>query len=45
MFQRMYDKATNIIKQGTCMKYYDASKLLYIETDALVLAWLPDCYS
>ena len=32
MYQDLY-KGKNIIKQDACMKLYDASKLLYLETD------------
>ena len=34
MYQDLCDKAKNIIKQDPCMKFYDASKSLYLETDA-----------
>ena len=34
MYEELYDKAKNIIKQDACMKFYDASKPLYLETDA-----------
>ena len=34
IYQMMFDKAKTIIKEDVCMKYYDETKLLYIETDA-----------
>ena len=34
MYHGLYDKATNIIKQDAFMKFYDALKPLYLETDA-----------
>ena len=33
MYPDLYDKAKNIIKQNTCMKFYHVSKALYLETD------------
>ena len=32
--QELYDKVKNIIKQDRCMKFYDASRPLYLGTDA-----------
>ena len=34
MYQDLYDKAKKIIKKDTCMKFYDESRPLYLETDA-----------
>ena len=34
MYQDLYDRAKKIIKKDTCMKCYDTSRLLYLETDA-----------
>ena len=34
IYQNMFDKVRAIIKEDTCMKFYDETKLLYIETDA-----------
>ena len=34
MYQDLYDEAKKIIKQDSCMKFYDMSKPLYLETDA-----------
>ena len=34
MYQYLHDKAKKIIKKDACMKFYDASRLLYLETDA-----------
>ena len=34
VYQDLYDKAKKIIKKDTCMKFYDASGPLYLETDA-----------
>ena len=33
-YQKMFDKAKAIIKEDACMKFYDETKPLYIETDA-----------
>ena len=33
MYQELYNKAKNVIRQDTCMKFYDALKPLYLETD------------
>ena len=37
MYQDLYDRANRIIKKDTCMKFYDASMSLYLETDASVV--------
>ena len=34
IYQNMFDKAKAIINEDACMKFYDETKLLYIETDA-----------
>ena len=34
MYQNMFDRAKAIIKEDACMKFYDETKPLYIETDA-----------
>ena len=34
MYQDLFNKAKNIKKQEACMKFYDASRSLYLETDA-----------
>ena len=34
MFQDLYDNTKTIIKKDACMKYYDASGPLYLETGA-----------
>ena len=33
-YQKIFDKAKANIKEDVCMKFYDATKQLYIETDA-----------
>ena len=33
-YQKMTDKAKAIINEDACMKFYDETKPLYIETDA-----------
>ena len=33
MYKGLYNKAKNVIRQDTCMKFYDASKLLHLKTD------------
>ena len=33
-YQQLFDKAKSIIKADVCMKFYDDSKPLYLETDA-----------
>ena len=33
MYQNMFDKAEGIIKEDACMKFYDETKLLFLETD------------
>ena len=33
MYQDLYAKVKNIIRQDACIKFYDASKSLYLETD------------
>ena len=33
-YQQLFDNAKSIIKADVCMKFYDNSKLLYLETDA-----------
>ena len=32
--QKMFEETKAIIKEDACMKFYDATKALYIETDA-----------
>ena len=34
MYQKLYDKAKNLIKKDACMKFYDTSRPLNLETDA-----------
>ena len=34
MYQDLYNKAKKIIKRDACMKFCDASRPLYLETDA-----------
>ena len=34
MYQNVYDKAKRIFKKDACMKFYDTSGFLYLETDA-----------
>ena len=34
MYQGLYDKAKNKIRQDACMKFYDATKPLYLKTNA-----------
>ena len=34
MYQDMYDIAQNIVNKDTCMNFYDAARLLYLEIDA-----------
>ena len=33
-YQQVFDKAKSLIKMEVCMKLYDDTKLLYLETDA-----------
>ena len=33
-YQQLFDKAKSLIKVKMCMKFYDDTKLLYLETDA-----------
>ena len=33
-YQELFDNAKSIIKADACMKFYDNSKPLYLETDA-----------
>ena len=33
-YQKMFDKAKVIIKEDVCLKFYDETKPLYLETDA-----------
>ena len=33
-YQKMFDKAKALKKEDVCMKFYDKTKSLYIETDA-----------
>ena len=33
-YQQLFDKAKSLIKAEMCMKFYDDTKLLYLETDA-----------
>ena len=33
-YQQLFDKAKSLIKVEMCMKFYDDTKLLYLETDA-----------
>ena len=33
-YQKLFNKAKSIIKEDACMKLYDETKPLYIETDA-----------
>ena len=33
-YQTIYDKAKCLIEADVCMKFYDETKLLYVETDA-----------
>ena len=33
-YQDIYDKTKSLIKTNACMKFYDATKSLYLETDA-----------
>ena len=35
MYKGVYDKAKKIIKKDACMKFYDASRPLSMETNAL----------
>ena len=37
-YQTMFEEAKAIIKEGTCMRFYDETKPLYMETDVWV--WL-----
>ena len=34
LYQEVYEKAKSLVKEDTCMKYYDVRKPLYLETDA-----------
>ena len=34
MYQDLYDTAQKIVKKDACMKLYNASRPLYLETDA-----------
>ena len=33
MYQQLFEKAKSLIKADVCMKFYDDTKLLYLETD------------
>ena len=33
-YQKLFDKAKSTMKEDACMKLYDETKLLYLETDA-----------
>ena len=33
-YQEIYERAKSVMRQDTCMKYCDARKPLYLETDA-----------
>ena len=37
MYQNLYDRAKKIVKKDACLKFYDASRSPYLETDASVL--------
>ena len=34
MYQDLYDRTMRLIKKDTCMKFYDASRSIYLENDA-----------
>ena len=34
MYQDLYNKGKKLIKQDACVEFYDASRPLYLETDA-----------
>ena len=34
MFQDLYDRTKKIIKKDACLKFYDASRPLHLESDA-----------
>ena len=33
-YQKLFDKAKSVIKEDACMKFYDKTKPLYLDTDA-----------
>ena len=33
-YQQLFHKAKSLVKTEVCMKFYDDTKLLYLETDA-----------
>ena len=37
-YQQLFNKAKSLIKEEMCMKFYDDTKLLYLETDASVVS-------
>ena len=39
MYQELYEKTKNIIKQDVSMNFYGTSKPLYLVTDALGISW------
>ena len=45
LYQQLFAKAKSLIKESVCMKFYNDTKPLYLETDALELAWEQHCYS
>ena len=42
MYQDLCDKAKMIIKKNTCVDFFDASRLLYLELTQQVLVLEPD---
>ena len=34
MYQKLFDKAKSVTKEGACMKFYYETQPLYLETDA-----------
>ena len=39
MYQGLYDKAITIMRQDACVKFYAASKPVYLEIDASLVSF------
>ena len=44
LYHTLYEKAKALIKDDVCMKFYDETKPLYLETDASGIGLVPLCY-
>ena len=43
-YQELFDKAKSLIKVDMCMKFYDDTKPLYLDTNASELVWVRHYY-